>query len=273
MQTKSKTRITPRALMTWAASVFLMSLAAPRATPAGPLVDMATESTVSGAAAEQEYFLSTAKIVDSEPLPGVEGTARVTLSQGGKIEHALVRTIEAYEYRWATIRDSYRYNVAAYRLGKLLGLAAVPVTVERELDGRMASLTLWPNAGNTPDKGADIAAFRQLVYKPVDSRSNLPASISAADYSQAFGLCDHLPNERNLAPLSSDFLNRLQTLDRHELGRQLGSLLSKNEIEFLWERRHELLEHSRQAVAHVPAESSDPHRELSSSIANDLGLK
>lgn len=257
MHTGKKSTTPRRDLLTLAVGVFLMSLTTQPAEPASPVVDPAARNTAIGAAAEQEYFLSTAKIVDSEPLPGVEGAAHVTLSKGGRTEHALVRTIEAYEYRWAAIRDSYRYNVAAYRLARMLGLAAIPVTVEREVDGRMGSLTLWPDGDNTPNEAADIAAFRQLVYKPVNSQSNLPAAISAADYTQAFGLCDHLPDEPNLAPPSSDFRNRLQALDRHELGRQLGSLLSKHEIEFLWERRHEILDHSGQPVAHAAAERSN----------------
>lgn len=65
---------------------------------------------------------------------------------------------------------------------------------------------------------------------------------SNADYTQAFAICGELPNARNLGPVSLDFHERLRNLDRRDLGRQLKSLLSKEEIHALWERRHEILE-------------------------------
>lgn len=258
MKTRSSSKIINRATLTTAAGALLLSLTLHPAKPASPVIDPAPRSTANVTRANQEHFLLTAKIVQSEPVPGVEGAARVTLSNGRRTEHALVRTIEAYKYRWASIRDSYRYNVAAYRLGKMLDLEAMPVTVEREVGGRMASLTLWPDKKRTLEQDADLAAFRQLVYAPINDRPNLPATLSNADYTQAFALCDELPDPRGLSPLSPDFRYRLQELDRRELSNQLGSLLSKKEIEFLWERRHELLEHSGHVVAQGRADNSNP---------------
>ena len=258
MQTRSKSTTPRRATLTMAVGALLLGLTLHPAKPASPVVDPPARSAANATRADQEYFLMTAKIVHSEPVPGVEGATRVTLSNGPITGQALVRTIDAYQYRWATIRDSYRYNVAAYRLGKMLGLAAVPVTVQREVDGRMASVTMWPDKSSALDENADLVAFRQLVYAPINDRSNLPATLSSADYTQAFALCDELPDPRDLSPLSPDFRYRLQELDRHELSNQLGALLSKKEIEFLWERRHELLEHSGNVVARIPADNSNP---------------
>ena len=256
MRTIHVTAISRRAGLTMAAGAFLLSLAASAATAASPVVEPAPASATSWTAADEEHFLLTAKVVRSEPVSGVEGAARVTLSNGDRTQHALVRTVEAYEYRWAAIRDSYRYNVAAYRLDRMLGLGAVPVTVEREIGGQMASLTPWREGAAAPREGADIAAFRQLVYAPADGAPNLPDVVSNSDYTQAFALCDELPAGRNLAPVSDEFHGRLRALDRRELSLQLASLLSKQEIECLWSRRHEILERSAHALARVPADSS-----------------
>jgi hypothetical protein len=271
MQTTSNSTSPLRATLKMAAGALLLGLTLHPAKPASPVVDPATRSTADATRADQEYFLLTAEIVHSEPIPGVDGATRATLSNGSSTEHALVRTIDAYQYRWATIRDSYRYNVAAYRLGKMLGLAAVPVTVQREVDGRMASVTLWPDKNSALDEGADLVAFRQLVYAPINDRSNLPATLSSADYTHAFALCDELPDPSDLSPLSPDFRYRLQELNRHELSNQLGSLLSKKEIEFLWQRRHELLEHSGHVVSRLPAANSNPAANQDVASQTDLG--
>ena len=40
--------------------------------------------------------------------------------------------------------DSYKYNIAAYEIARLLGLDdMMPVTVERRIDGKVGSLTWW----------------------------------------------------------------------------------------------------------------------------------
>jgi hypothetical protein len=238
------------------AGAFLLSLAASAAAAASPVVEPAPAGATSWTAAGEENFLLTAKVVRSEPVSGVEGAFRVTLSDGKSTRDALARTVEAYNYRWAAIRDSYRYNVAAYRLDRMLGLGAVPVTVEREIGGRMASVTPWVEDTAGPREGAAVAAFRQLVYAPAEGAPNLPDVVSNSDYTQAFALCDELLDGRNLAPVSSEFLGRLRALDRRELSSQLASLLSKREIECLWSRRHEILERSAHASARAAAESS-----------------
>ena len=40
-------------------------------------------------------------------------------------------------------RDSYKYNIAAYKLDRLLGLNMVPVSVEWKVAGDSAAVTWW----------------------------------------------------------------------------------------------------------------------------------
>ena len=44
-------------------------------------------------------------------------------------------------------RDSYKFNMAAYELDKLLELNMVPVSVERKVGGNMAAVTWWVDDG------------------------------------------------------------------------------------------------------------------------------
>ena len=110
------------------------------------LVAITALGAVSSAAAqqsltaeEQETFLKTAKVVRTrEAGKGVTGTQRVTLSDGTITHDASVQTIDISmnEFRSnrgteLNFKDSWRYNVAAYRLNQILQLGRIPVSVER----------------------------------------------------------------------------------------------------------------------------------------------
>jgi hypothetical protein len=38
-------------------------------------------------------------------------------------------------------RDSYKYNIAAYEIAKMLDIDTVPVSVERKIHGQLAAFT------------------------------------------------------------------------------------------------------------------------------------
>jgi len=40
-------------------------------------------------------------------------------------------------------KDTYRYNIAGYRLARLIGLDSVPMSVERNVEGKVAAVTWW----------------------------------------------------------------------------------------------------------------------------------
>ena len=41
------------------------------------------------------------------------------------------------------LRDSFRGNIAAFHVDRVLGLGMVPVAVERSIDGRRGALSWW----------------------------------------------------------------------------------------------------------------------------------
>ena len=90
--------------------------------------------------AQMEEFLRSAEEVSVEVLAGDNDCAacRVVLSNGALTHQAYVTTVDVYKRRARiggrtihNFRMSYRYNIAAYELNKLLGLNLVPVSVER----------------------------------------------------------------------------------------------------------------------------------------------
>jgi hypothetical protein len=89
---------------------------------------------------EMEALLLSAEIVKAEPVgEGVTKPYCLDLKKGGFECQAYWKNpsglMEGY---W----EGWRYEIAAYRLDKLIGLGMVPVAVEREFQGRKGALSL-----------------------------------------------------------------------------------------------------------------------------------
>ena len=88
-----------------------------------------------------ENFMRTAEIIKSEPVgEGVTHPWKLTLRQGDVEHKAVWKDIDAVD---GEVPDRWRFEVAAYRLDKLLGLNMVPPVVEREFRGKPGDLSLW----------------------------------------------------------------------------------------------------------------------------------
>jgi hypothetical protein len=95
---------------------------------------------------EAETFLHDARIVGMKPIGvGITKPMKVTLSDGERTHHAVFKSID--EVRHGVVRgrnggfqtafkDSYKYEIAAYELDKILGLELVPPTADRRARGR-----------------------------------------------------------------------------------------------------------------------------------------
>jgi len=92
---------------------------------------------------ELENFLSQAKIVAVEKnvLAGRGAAWRVTLRAGDDTRRGFFKYVNSR--RPAVIAISYRYEIAAYILSKLVGTPIVPPVVEREVEGRRGSLQIY----------------------------------------------------------------------------------------------------------------------------------
>ena len=93
--------------------------------------------------AEYEKFLETASIVsvDKGRVPGRNDPWIVRLNDGKSERRGIFKYIDRAEP--AYLRVSYKYEMAAYRLDRLLGLGRVPPAVERVVEGMRGSLQLF----------------------------------------------------------------------------------------------------------------------------------
>jgi len=112
---------------------FILS-AAPAGRPAGrPQLDFA----------EMERFLRTAEVmtVSKDRVPGRNDPWVVMLNDGESTHSCIFKYID--RPRPFSLRSSYKYEIAAYELDKLLGFNRVPPVVGREIEGLQGSLQVY----------------------------------------------------------------------------------------------------------------------------------
>ncbi|MGH8085353.1 MAG: metallophosphoesterase [Lysobacter sp.] len=115
----------------------------------------------------EEFLLNAAITTDEELDLGVTHPRRLTLERNGQRLRAVFKTLDTdpdiERRRWERSYDKadrYLYEVAAYRLDRILGLQMVPVAVPRTVDGQRGMLQYWvEDAVNETDR-----AQRKLGY-------------------------------------------------------------------------------------------------------------
>ncbi len=231
--------------------------------------------------AQKETFLLTAKVVKARRVStGVTGTLKTTLSDGQYTHDASVQSINVQKRTYETprgmelnFRDCYKYNIAAYRLDRLLNLQMVPVSVERKIKGKTASVTWWvddvammdkkryqkkiapPNRARWNDQRFQVRVFNELVYNTDPNLGNLLITndwnLVMIDFSRGFRRHKQLRNPKKLKTFKLDrrFYIGMQALDRALVEQRLGDLLIEPEIEGLMARRDKIMSYFDQQIA------------------------
>ena len=245
--------------------------AAQDTTPAPPAV-------VPSAADMQKFLLDGRIIKKKESSKGVTNAFRVTLSDGVLTHDAQVQNVDiakAYfevdpKHSEVNFKDSYRYNIAAYRLAVLLGLDNVPMSVERVVDGKPSAVTWWldnvMDDGDRQKKGLHNAnslraadyysvmwVFDELIQNRDRNRGNILWSPDSRmwmiDHTRAFRVGRDLQNPANLTRVERTLFERLRALDRTALASAVGKTLSRDEIDALFDRRDKLVQLFDQKIA------------------------
>jgi hypothetical protein len=219
---------------------------------------------------EIEEFLSTARIVAKKSAPrGVTDSQRATLDDGKLRHDAHIQTVDIRKTSFQTdrgtefnFRDSYKFNMAAYELDKLLELNMVPPSVERKVDGQMAAVTWWvddcmveldrkkkkiepPDQHFWNQQMYDCRVFDQLIYNTDPNLGNVLITkdwkICLIDHTRAFRTMKDLQNPKNLVQCDRKLLTKLRGLNKEVLQQKLGHYLTKMEIEGILGRRERIV--------------------------------
>jgi hypothetical protein len=201
---------------------------------------------------EREAFLRQARFVSMKTLGMGVTQSRKAVMDDGRTQHAAhIQTIDESKASFQTargvelnFRDSYKYNVAAYELARILGLdSMVPPSVERKMPGAKGAVTWWvddvaftdldrrkkniePPDRNSWNKQLSIVhVFDQLIYNTDRNMGNLLITndwkLWMIDHTRAFRTLRHCQDLRMLRQIDRELLNRLRSLDRAAVAQRM----------------------------------------------------
>jgi len=218
-----------------------------------------------------EQFLLKGRMTALRGIPqGITLPRRATLELDGVTHFAAFKTIDEAKSGFTQLdrggeinfQDSWRTEIPAYEVDKIIGLGMVPATVERALNGQTGSLQFWvesmmPEAErikkkiSAPDVEAwnrsmfKVRLFDNLIYNVDRHLNNILITkdfeIRLIDHSRSFRAFDTLKESRDLTRFSRSLLDGLQRLEEKDLTARVGRHLTAAQIRGVLRRRDAIL--------------------------------
>ena len=251
------------------------------AAPQDPQPAVSTSPTLSDE--QMEAFLKTARIVSKRDAgAGVTNSRRATLSDGVVTHDAHIQVIDearpifqAGGQTELNFKDSYRYNIAAFRVARLLGLTNVPMSVERRFEGQTAAVTWWVDdvkmdekrrleqktSGPNPERVSKqihiMRIFDELIQNRDRNQGNIlwtsDFTMWMIDHTRAFRLGRELMKPEQLTRCDRSLLDGLRSLTKDAVSRATAGVLNEGEVVQLMARRDALVQHFDARIARVGA--------------------
>lgn len=227
---------------------------------AGTLADNTGAKIWLGRHTEFEESLRTTPIERMEKVgEGVTDPERAFFARGSAARCALVKVLPPKRHNgyW----ESYKSEIAAYELDRLLGLDMVPVTVERRVHGKGASAQLWLDGcrllksagGETPRRAREWGrqVCRQRIFDALIANIDRNAGNMLVDEDWNMILIDHsrafVENETpfldDITAVDRQLYEALKALDEETLNERLRPwLFGDGSVDDLLERRDRIVE-------------------------------
>ncbi len=222
-------------------------------------------------------FLRTATVVSTQAIPvGVTRPLKVLLERDGLRMHSVFRHVDLFKRHWRSregmktnFRDSCRFEVAAYELGRLLGIDNIPPVVEREVEGRKGTLQAWVEGTMTEagrkEQGLEppepsrwmfqyqvMWLFDNLIYNDDRNKGNILIdrdwNLWMIDATRAFRPVDALRNPRIVRYCERRIWERLRSVSDEEIRERLDPYLGSFEMSCLLKRRQRLVRHLEELI-------------------------
>ena len=228
--------------------------------------------------AQKERFLTAAKIVSFEEIGhGVTKPIRAKLELDGVQHSASVQSINKdlpdffpKQGKPIPMRDSWKFNIAAYRIDRLIKLDMVAVAMPRTFQAKPSAISWWVDdvmfeeVGRIqkkiqpPDQEAydrQIAVtrvFDELIINIDRNLSNLLITkswkIALIDHSRSFVPYSGIRNEANLTRCSRGLLAAMQAMTTATVTRAVGPYLTPVEVSAMLGRRDKIIEFFQNAA-------------------------
>ena len=221
-----------------------------------------------------ERLLESGRVTRVKTLSkGVTRPRRITLTDGVLTHDAVFQSIDEEKpiERFATgrveidFRDSYHFNIAAYRLARALDLDhMVPACIERTIRRERGSLCRWvqwrwdeqmrvQQKLRPPDvidwqRQWDVArVFGALIEDTDRNQTNMLITgdwrLWMVDFSRAFRKTRELRKPESLRRCPRTLLERIRAIPDDEIRKAVGTHLRNAEIDALLVRRQLLVQH------------------------------
>ena len=161
--------------------------------------------------------------------------------------------------------ESYKSEIAAYELDRLLALQMVPPAVEREVDGEVGAAVMWiDGVESVKQKGGKVPQgpqwgqairrmqmFDNLIGNPDRNAGNIllgaPGELILIDHSRAFLRDTRLPFP--FERVDATLWTRLTAVTREDLATRLHPWLDDDAVDAMLERRARMVDTVDKLVA------------------------
>ncbi len=220
-----------------------------------------------------EYFLLKAEIVDvkEEAVPGRTAAWKIDLDDGKSLRRAFFKPINDPRPSPSHLPESYKYELAAYALDKLLDFQRIPPTIEREIKGFKGSLQMRvencmgldeqqmknispPDSLVLENALEEINVFENLVYAERQELDDILIQkdnwkIYRVDFSQAFEPAPSLIPGQEITRCSIKLYKGLQELSDSVIEVRLKPYLNEEEISALLKRKTLIIKKIQELIA------------------------
>ena len=229
-----------------------------------------------------EEFLLDAELSNIRRVgEGVTGTRRAVASDGRFTHDVHIQIVDMRRPVLAVagarvelnFRDSYAYNIAAYRLARLLGMDNVPMSVFRIVRGERAAVTWWvddvamterertaqgtygPNPGYTVQQFYSMYVFDELIQNRDRNQGNMlwtsDWKMWLIDHTRAFRSEVEITEPARLSRISRSLIEGLRRLTPETLEAATEDYISGSQRSRVLERRDLLVRHFDERIARL----------------------
>ena len=222
---------------------------------------------------ELEQFLATAEVVSQQKIPkGVTKPKKLLLEKDGVQVHAKFNYVNKSGQREkmadGTVEmyflDSYKSDLAAYELSKLLGMESVPPGVARDVDGEDGIVQLWVEGlntyenwlqeeGNTGTPAStyfdrqlkDMYTFDLLIRNTDRNQGNIAwdadTNLWLIDHTRSMARDKGLRDPKSFKGCSVQLYDAMKALKEKDVKQAISPYLGEFEIKALMQRRDKLI--------------------------------